>query len=62
MDSTCQSPLQLSRALQLICASGTDVVYDTLVQGSFEMGIVMYFCCLSPPAEYQSVMNLEDMC
>ena len=58
MDSTCQLPLNLIRALQLIPASGTDIVYDSLVQDSFEMGIVLYFCYLSLPAEYQSVMIL----
>ena len=62
MDSTCQSLLHLLRALQLIPASGTDIVYDSLVQDSFEMGIVLYFCYLSLPAEYQSVMFLEGMC
>ena len=57
MDSTCQSTLHLSRALQLIPASGTDVVYDSLGQGSFEMEIVLYFCFLSLPAEWISICD-----
>ena len=57
MDSTCQSTLRLSRALQLIPVSGTDVVYDSLGQGSFEMEIVLYFCFLSLPAEWISICD-----